>query len=187
MWRNSNMTNRSAILEHFVDVEKGIIPLVGEVNEELYAHLMACLLALRSSKREYDKITFVLNTYGGDLYQALAIHDLIKMQPMKTIIQCNGPVMSAGTVILQSADERVMTPRSYLMVHFGLQSADSSQCLNHFDELTQDIKGIYKARSGASSRIINTWFEKDTYYNAQQALKFGLIDRIADYEKEAAD
>lgn len=178
------MTNRSAILDHLVDIENGIITLVGEVNEELYAHLMAAIMALRSSKKEYDKITFILNTYGGDLYQALAIYDLIKIQPMRTVIHCNGPVMSAGTVILQAADERTISPRSYLMFHFGTQAADSSQCLAHFNELSEDIKNIYKKNANISSRAVNTWFEKDTYYNAKQALKIGLVDRIVEYEEK---
>lgn len=171
-------------LEYLVDLKRGIIPLMGEVGEDMYAQVERCLMALSIQEPPVEKLTFVLNTYGGDLYQAFAIYDLIKMQPLKTEVLCNGPVMSAGTIIMQAADERIMTPRSYLMYHFGRQVAETQQCVAHFQEITNDVKKLYKKASKVSPKVINTWFEKETYYNAQEALKYGLIDRILTYEKE---
>jgi ATP-dependent Clp protease protease subunit len=171
-------------LEYLVDLKRGIIPLMGEVDEEMYAQVERCLMALSNVEQPPQEITFLLNTYGGDLYQAFAIYDLIKMQPVKTKVICNGPVMSAGTVIMQAADERIITPRSYLMYHFGRQVAETQQCVAHFQEITNDVKQLYKKASKVSPKVINTWFEKETYYNAQQALKYGLVDRILSYEKE---
>jgi ATP-dependent Clp protease protease subunit len=179
------MSSKASILENLVDLKSGTIALFGDVNEQMYAQVLRSLMALHALQTPIEKITFVLNTYGGDLYQALAIYDLIKMQPMTTVVQCNGPVMSAGNVILQAADVRRMTKRSYLMFHFGSQEADSSQCLTHYGEITKDIKEIYKSRTNIPPRIVKTWFEKDTYYNSEEALKYGLIDGIVDYaEKE---
>lgn len=178
------MSTRGAILDHLIDLKNGIIPLIGDVDEHMYVQVVRSLMALQSQNKDVPKLTFVLNTYGGDLYQALAIYDLIKMQPMPTVVQCNGPVMSAGTVILQAGDVRLMTKRSYLMYHFGTQQADSSQCLSHFNSVVKDIKEIYKLRSKLSSKVINGWFEKDTYYNAQDAIKNRLIDGIVEYEQD---
>lgn len=179
------MTQRDAILEHLVDLKTGTIPLMGPVDEQMYAQVVRCLMAFQNSGVHHDKLTFILNTYGGDLYQAMAIYDLIRMQPMKTVVQCNGPVMSAGTIILQAGDIRLMTKRSYLMFHFGNQSADTNQCLAHFNEISKDMREIYKTRSKVSPRIINSWFSMDTYYNATEALKHGLVDRVVEYEEEA--
>jgi ATP-dependent protease ClpP protease subunit len=109
------------------------------------------------------------------------------MQPMKTVVIGNGPIMSAGTVILQAGDERVITPRSYLMYHFGRQVAETQQCVSHFAEITKDVKDLYKKSSRVSAKVINTWFEKETYYNASEALKLGLVDRIDSYAKETND
>ena len=172
------------LLETMVDVKNGLIVLTGEVNQEMYLHLSRSLMVLGLTNLEYDEIKILINTYGGDLYQALAIYDLIRRQPMKTITQCVGLVMSAGTIILQAGDERLMTPRSYLMYHFGSQTAESSQCVAHYNDLTKDMKEIYKERSQINPRVVNSWFSKDTYYTAKDALKYGLIDRIAEYESK---
>lgn len=174
-------------LEYFVDIKKGIIPLIGEVGEDMYAKVSASLMAMSHLKEPPQKVTFVLNTYGGDLYMAFAIYDLIKMQEVETKVLCNGPVMSAGTVIMQAADERVITPRSYLMYHFGRQVAETQQCVVHFDEITRDVKELYRKSSVATKKVIDGWFEKETYYNAKQALDLGLVDRIESYEKEETD
>lgn len=171
-------------LDNFVDIKNGIVPLVGSVDEDMYAKVSASLMAMSHLTNPPEEITFVLNTYGGDLYIAFAIYDLIKMQPMKTRVLCNGPVMSAGTVIMQAADERLITPRSYLMYHFGRQVAESQQCVAHFDEMTRDIKELYHKTSKASKKTIKEWFEKETYYNAKQALQLGLVDGIREYAKE---
>lgn len=172
-------------LEYFVDIKNGIVPLVGEVDDDMYAKVSASLMAMSHLSDPPQLITFVLNTYGGDLYTAFAIYDLIKMQEVRTKVLCNGPVMSAGTVIMQAADERVITPRSYLMYHFGRQVAETQQCVAHFDEITRDVKELYRKTSKASKKVIDTWFEKEVYYNAKQALQLGLVDRIQTYEKEA--
>lgn len=174
-------------LEYFVDIKNGIVPLIGEVNDDMYAKVSASLMAMSHLTNPPQKITFVLNTYGGDLYTAFAIYDLIKMQEVKTKVLCNGPVMSAGTIIMQAADERVITPRSYLMYHFGRQTAETQQCVAHFTEVTNDVKELYQKTSKANRKVINTWFEKEVYYNAKQALELGLVDRIEKYEKEALD
>lgn len=176
------MTNLNAILENLVDLENGIIPLTGPIDENMYSHVLTSLMALQTLKSGKKEITFILNTYGGDVYQALAIYDLIKSQKLKTVIICNGPVMSAGTIILQAADERIMTKRSYLMYHFGDQTVNNAQTLFHFNEITEDLKIIYKNNSKITDKIINNWFTKDTFYNAEQAFKLGLIDGIDEYE-----
>jgi ATP-dependent Clp protease protease subunit len=183
--KKAPLYNVDISLEYFVDVNKGIVPLVGEVNEDMYAKVSASLMAMSHLEKSPEVITFVLNTYGGDLYNAFAIYDLIKMQEIKTRVLCNGPVMSAGTVILQAADERVITPYSYLMYHFGLQVAETQQCVAHFSELTTDLKKLYSKTSKASKKEINNWFEKETYYNAKQALALGLVDRIKTYGTKA--
>jgi ATP-dependent Clp protease protease subunit len=167
-----------------LDLKRGTILLNGEVCEEMFQGLVHRLMALGNSGKAYKQLTIVLNTYGGDLYQALAIYDLIKIQPMKTIVQCNGPVMSAGTVILQAGDERTITQQSCLMYHFGQQVAESQQGVAHLSEINKQVKHIYKEKTKVSQKTINSWFEKETYYNAQEALRLGIVDRIIKYEEK---
>lgn len=171
-------------LEHGIDKINRTLALVGEVNEDMYARLLASLMFFASEGDTKKPITIILNTYGGDLYQALGMTDLIKTQSNPVHILCVGPVMSAGTIILQAADVRAMTPQSYLMMHYGQDASDSEQLLLHNTRLLKEIKNLFKTKTKASPRTINGWFTKDTYYNASQCLSSGLVDKVINYEKK---
>ena len=87
-----------------IDREYGIIYLHGEVDSDMYGVAARGLADLSVT---HENITMVLNTEGGDFYQALAIYDLIRIAetinntPVK--ILCVGPVMSSGVIILSAA------------------------------------------------------------------------------------
>lgn len=167
-----------------IDVENGVIPLVGTVDEMMYGHLVNCLTQLSNAKKGYEELTIVLNTYGGELYHAFAIYDLLKMQPMRIRIVCNGPVMSAGTIILMAGDVREMTPLSYLMIHYGFDMQESHSGLKQNADLLDLMKKLYKDNSDATTRTIEGWFDADKYFTAEAALKTGLIDRIQKYGRK---
>lgn len=171
-----------------VDVNNGIIPLTGEICEEMYARLVHCLSAMNNAGIGYDEITILLNTPGGDVYQAFAIIDLLnaqKLQGIKIRVVCNGPVMSAGTLILMCADTREMTPSSHLMIHYGEDNGTScDNDLKHTIHLRGMMKDLYMNNSYVTPKVILNWFSTNVYYNPSQALKMGLIDRICDEPKK---
>lgn len=178
------MKDFRALQDLGIDVNLGIIPLIGEVGDEMYARLVHCINAISNANIQYEQLTILLNTYGGDLYQAFAIYDLIRRQPMQTRIVCNGPVMSAGTIILMAADVREITPTSYLMYHYGQEANDSEPSAKQNARLLKEMKSIYKDNSNVTPRTLNKWFAHDTYYNAEEALELGLVDRISKYGKK---
>jgi len=179
------MANRLTQIENLgIDAVHGIIPLIGEVNEEMYTRLIDCITALSNADVAYERLTILLNTYGGDLYNAFAIYDQLKSQEMKIRIVCNGPVMSAGTVILMAGDVREMTPLSFLMVHYGIDAQDSEKTYKHNGHLLKLLKGLYRENSNSSEKTINGWFNSDTYFTAEEALKLGLVDKITQYTKK---
>lgn len=172
------------LFELGVNVEHGIIPLIGDVSEEMYGHLFMALTSLSNANLNYEEITIVLNTYGGDLYHGFAIYDFLKSRPERIRIVCNGPVMSAGTIILMAGDVREITPLSYLMVHYGFDVNDSHQTLKHNTHLMNTMKKIYRDNSFATPKAISSWFNADTYFTAERALELGLVDKVIDYEKK---
>lgn len=167
-----------------IDVENGVIPLVGTVDELMYSHLINCLTQLSNAKIGYEELTIVLNTYGGELYHAFAIYDLLRMQPMDIRIVCNGPVMSAGTIILMAGDVREMTPLSYLMIHYGFDMQESHSGLKQNADLLDLMKNLYNEHSDATPRIIEGWFDADKYFTAEAALNIGLVDKVKNYERK---
>lgn len=167
-----------------IDIENGIIPLIGEVGDGMYSQLVDGLVSLSNAGLSYDTLTILLNTYGGELYHAFAIYDQLRAQDMKIRIVCNGPVMSAGTIILMAGDVREMTPLSFLMVHYGVDMQESHSGLKQNKRLMDTMKKLYLENSTATSKQISSWFDTDTFFTAEDALKYGLVDKVTKYAKK---
>lgn len=163
------------LLQSGIDRVNHTIYLIGEVNDEMYKTAVYGLTALQQA----EDITIVLNTYGGEFYQSLAIYDLFKFSEKKIKVVCNGPVMSAGIIILQGGTERVAFPNSQLMVHYGEDSNESVDDIKHNTSMLKLMKNIIAERSNVGLRKINSWFKNDTYFSVDEAIKYGLIDRVA--------
>lgn len=149
--------------------------LTGEVCEamtaELYSHLGK--LVARGNP------TIVLNTQGGDFYQALAMYDIIKFQHDDFTIVGSGNVMSAGMIILQAAKYRVTFENTQFMIHYGEDSNMSADSAKHNARMFQLMKDIVGSRANVKSRTLNSWFKADTFFNAKEAIARGLVDRMA--------
>lgn len=161
-----------------VDVNNGIIPLIGDVSQEMLARIICIFNEMSNEGLGYETLTFILSTYGGDLYTAFGIKNILDAQEMNIRIVCVGPVMSAGTIILLAGDIREMTKDSYLMMHYGQDVSESAEDHKQNGELMKKMKEVYKSNSKISTKTLSGWFSRDTYYNAEQAYDAGLIDRI---------
>lgn len=160
---------------HNIDVANSTIHVVGEITEQTYKTVLYGI-----SSMDYTKeITICLNTEGGDFYQALAIYDVLKFSDVNVKVVVCGPCMSAGVIILQAANDRVAMPNAQIMVHYGEDSNDSATTAKHNQEMLALMKNIIGQKTKVTKRTLNNWFAKDTYFNAHDALKAGLIDRIA--------
>jgi ATP-dependent protease ClpP protease subunit len=72
-----------------------------------------------SSKKGEKPINIIMNNIGGDEYHGMAIFDAIENCKNHVTIRVHGHAMSMGSIILQAADERVMTKNSKIMIHYG--------------------------------------------------------------------
>jgi len=72
-----------------------------------------------ASKRGDKPINIIMNNVGGDIFHGMAIFDSIKNCKNHITIRVHGHAMSMGSIILQSADHRVMTKNSKIMIHYG--------------------------------------------------------------------
>ena len=172
------------LVEMGVDIENGVIPLIGEVDDTLYRYLVESLVQMTNANLKYSEITILLNTYGGETYHAFAIYDLLRHLEMDVRIVCNGPVMSAGTIILMAGDTREMSPLSSLMVHYGWNSQENNQDLEQNKKIIKIMAELYGDNSFADKKTIKKWFDHDTYFTAKQALRIGLIDKVQAYAKK---
>ena len=144
-----------------------------------------------------EPITIYMQTVGGCWYSGMGIYDAIKNCKCKTTIVGYSQVCSMGTIIMQSANRRLVCPNSVLMVHWGQSEISgsflSSQNLDHFEkQLGLEMARIYsekcvkgkffKEREYSLSKVkayIKRKLDKgDWYMTSEEATSYGFIDGI---------
>lgn len=158
-----------------------LIGAFGEVNETMLAVVGEKLIEAVVNK---DDVTVLISTYGGELYPALAIYDLIRVASdagSRVTTVAIGACMSAGMVILQAGDRRGMTENSQLMTHYGEDGAEDVGDAKQNRYIHELHKKLVGNKSSVTKRTINSWYHKNTYFNAAKALEAGLIDEVVSY------
>lgn len=155
-----------------------VIGCFGEVNEGMLAYVGEMLIQAGVSGED---VTVLISTYGGELYPALGIYDLLKHHAKdgkKVTTIAVGACMSAGMVILQAGTRRAMMPHAFLMTHFGSEGSESTEDVKHNKKMHELHKSIVCKYVTVTKRTTNNWYKFDTYFDSDQALKAGLVDEI---------
>ncbi len=129
-------------------------------------------------------IKIIINSFGGDVYEALSLSDVINLIPNKTIAIGIGLIASGASLILAACKERYLTPSTFIMIH-ELSSRLSGSHTNQKNELAHqdDIlicmcnkyKKIFKDKTISN---IKELLKKDYYFTAEEAKDTGFVDKI---------
>ena len=165
---------KSLLLSQGIDVDNATVSLCGEVDHLMYEKVFKAIHILHSA----DYITFLLNTEGGYVSHGFAIHDLIKSAAPNAKMMCVGSVMSAGVIILMAGKEKISYPNTQFMIHYGSETNESGTETIHNNKITKKLKDLVENNVNVKRRTVNSWFNKETYFDAEHALRVGLIDRI---------
>ena len=161
-----------------------IIFLGEPVTEDLANLIIAQLLHLESDDPEKD-VSLYINSPGGSAYAGLAIYDT--MQFIKPDVQtiCYGIAMSAGSLILTGGakGKRMALPNSRILIHqpsggFEGQSTDIEIHAKEILKLRERLDGIYVKHTGQSRERITEDMERDKFFQPDEAVEYGLIDRV---------
>jgi len=177
---NKEPTNLDYLLEQSIDLDYRCAILNGEVSEEMVKKFMIDILALA---KDPQPITLLINSWGGSEMDGYAIFDMIKSVPNTTIGVVVGQAMSTASIILQACTHRVIMPNSWIMVHAGSTALDDHSINvevegEQIKKLRMKMISIYAERSGHRKSDWNRWTKFNKYYNAEEALKIGLVDKI---------
>jgi ATP-dependent Clp protease protease subunit len=155
-----------------------------QIDDEIANLAVAQLIHLESEDPEKDVAVYV-NSPGGSLHAGLAIYDA--MQYIRCDVQtvCYGMAMSAGSLILTGGTEgkRASLPNSRILIHqpssgFQGQSSDIEIHAKEILELRRRLEEIYAGHTGQSVEQIHDDMERDRFFSAGEAKRYGLIDRI---------
>lgn len=167
--------------------QDSIIYLHGDIqNGNLFDIVSKCRMILKYRPEEDAEkpITVLLNSNGGDVYEALGIIDYFETLPVPVNVVARGRAMSAAAMVLCSASGvRAASKNTTIMLHeasaeiYG-KTADLKANADHIDELEDSF---YKMLATKSNQTEEFWIKacrKDFYMTANKALEYGLIDQV---------
>jgi ATP-dependent Clp protease protease subunit len=154
------------------------------IDDQIGNLVVAQLLHLESDDPDKD-ISVYINSPGGDVYSGLAIYDT--MQFIKPDVQtiCFGIAMSMGALLLTGGAEgkRLALPNSRMLIHqpsagFEGQATDIDIHAREILDMRGRIDKIFALHTGQPVEQVHTDMERDRFFKAEEAVKYGLIDRV---------
>ena len=169
-----------------------IIFLNGEVNDTVSALVCAQLLFLEAENPK-KPIYLYINSPGGVVTSGFAMYDTMQYikSPVHTV--CMGTARSMGSFLLMAGEpgERAALPNSSLHVHqpLGGFQGQASDIFIHAEEMRQTkhrIISLYARHCGRTYEEVERTLDRDHFMSAEEALEWGLIDRILSVRDMAA-
>ncbi|MBR4362315.1 MAG: ATP-dependent Clp endopeptidase proteolytic subunit ClpP [Ruminococcus sp.] len=163
-----------------------IIMLSDQVNDTTASLVVAQLLFLESQDTEKD-ISLYINSPGGSVTAGMAIYDTMNYIKCDVSTICIGMAASMGAFLLSAGakGKRIALPNSEIMIHqpligggLGGQQTDIMIQAKNLERTRDKLEAILAANAGKTVEEIHAACERDNYMTAQEALEYGLIDKV---------
>lgn len=161
--------------------------LTTPVDVNTCTELMKQLMILEKLDQEKE-ITFYINSPGGEVGSGMAVYDYIRMMkaPVRTV--CIGMAASMGAMLFLAGDKREMFPHTKLMIHdpaygsgdmmAGKKPDELQQYVDDLRQIQDMIVRIIAEKTGKSVEEICEKTRVDSYFNATEAVKYGLATGV---------
>ena len=164
-----------------------IIILNEEVNNASAGVIVAQLLYLEGQDPEKD-ISLYINSPGGVITDGMAIYDTMQYIKCDVSTICLGMAASMGAFLLAAGakGKRFALPNSEIMIHQPSggaqgQATDISIHANHILRVKDKLNRILSEKTGQPLEVIARDTERDNFMTAQEALEYGLIDKVIEH------
>ena len=163
-----------------------IIMLSEEVNDTTASLIVAQLLYLEAQDPDKD-IQFYINSPGGSVTDGMAIYDTMQYIKCDVSTICVGMAASMGAFLLSSGTKgkRLALPNAEIMIHqpsAGTQGqiTDMAIHLKRLEVIKKRLNAILADNTGRSVEEITAACERDNFMTAEEAVAYGLIDKVID-------
>lgn len=165
-------------------LKERVVFLVGPVTEVTANLIVAQLLFLESDNPDKE-ISFYINSPGGSVSDGLAIYDTMQFVKPNVSTLCIGQAASMGALLLAAGakGKRFCLPNSRVMIHqpmggFQGQASDveihAREILNRKAKLNE----IFAKHTGQDLKAVERDTDRDNFLSAEQALSYGIVDKI---------
>lgn len=165
-------------------LKERIIFLGSAIDDAVANTIIAQLLFLESEDKDKD-IKLYINSPGGSVTAGLAIYDTMQFIKPKVSTICIGMAASMGAFLLSGGEKgkRMALPNSDIMIHQILggaegQASDVKIRAEYMLKLKDRLNKLLSKHTGKSEKRIEEDTDRDNFMSAEEALKYGLIDKI---------
>ncbi|MCL7997656.1 ATP-dependent Clp endopeptidase proteolytic subunit ClpP [Brucella pseudogrignonensis] len=174
-------------------LKERIIFVNGPVEDGMSMLICAQLLFLESENPKKE-INMYINSPGGVVTSGMAIYDTMQFikPPVSTL--CMGQAASMGSLLLTAGatGQRYALPNARIMVHqpsggFQGQASDIERHAQDIIKMKRRLNEIYVKHTGRDYETIERTLDRDHFMTAQEALEFGLIDKVIESREVAVE
>ena len=165
-------------------LKERVIFLVGPVNDQSANVIVSQLLFLESENPDKD-VALYINSPGGSVYAGMAIYDTMRFIKPEVSTLCTGLAASMGAFLLSAGTKgkRFSLPNSRIMIHQPSggaqgQATDIQIQAREILDLRERLNAMLAENTGQTVERIALDTERDNFMSAQDAVSYGLIDKV---------
>lgn len=167
---------------------RGSIVIYGDIGWDITASDFSREL---SALGEVDEIEVRINSFGGDVFQGLAIYNRLKEHKARVTVHIDGIAASAASVIAMAGDDIEMGEATFVMIHdawifIAGNAAALRKQADQLEAVSAQMAAIYQRRTSASMEQVREWMAEEREFTAAEAVEFGFADRMFEAERLAA-
>jgi ATP-dependent Clp protease, protease subunit len=172
-------------------LKERIIFVTGGIDDGMAALITSQLLFLESENPKRD-VSMYINSPGGYVSSGMAIYDTMQYVRCPITTVCIGQAASMGSLLLAAGEkgQRMCLPNARVMLHqpSGGYSGVASDIERHAEEIIdmkRRLNNIYVKHTGQAYDVIEKKLDRDTFLTAEEAVAFGIADKV--FERRAEE
>jgi len=175
-------SNFETSLSWNVDIKNRVIRITKDIDHDMFDVVDAGLTELESISKK--TVTFRISSYGGGVYEALAIIGRMENSKCKIITEGYGPIMSAATAILAAGNERKLSRRSWFMHHeasYGIEGRHNEikSYVRQAEREELEWAKLMQELTGINSKSwITAGKNIDKYFTPEECLQLNIVDKL---------
>lgn len=168
-----------AWLSHGLDLENRVLELTGVVAEPMLSFTLRGLIRLNTIN--HNPITIYLSSAGGNIFDGMAIYDLIRASPSEIIIYASGKICSMGIILLVAGDHRFAGPNTRFMMHEASHSTEGKVRDTKVDVAEVEYQDnmtskLVVQRTKLTAKQLESILQKsDHWFGVAAARKYGIL------------
>lgn len=137
-----------------------------------------------SSYRDISLIKLYIHSPGGDVFEGMAIYNLIRNHPARVEVEVLGLAASMASVIAMAGDLIIMPENAMMMIHrpWGIQGGDADNMRRYadlLDKVEDTLVSAYTTKTGLTADAIKTMLAAETWLTGAEAVEQGFADQLA--------